>query len=149
MPNLTLVRDDFRPTATFGAFFTELDERLLETVERERDHNRASTATRPGACVPAGRYRCKRVNSPSQGNCFQLCDVPGRSYILIHSANWSKQLRGCIAPGLTRTVMNDNDPSTVDDMAVTSSKLAMKKFMDYQAAVDEFWLTIVDNIPEV
>ena len=58
------------------------------------------------SCIPPGRYRCVMVTSPRFGRVYHVRDVPGRSAILIHSANlagderrgWTTQLQGCIAP---------------------------------------------------
>ena len=148
--DLTVTRDDYRHDRTFGRIFlTATGKYLCESIEPGRDHNRASTKTRAGACIPAGVYVCRRVWSPSRGEeCFEVTGVPGRLYIQIHAANWSKQLRGCIAPGLTRAVIDDRDPTTADDSGVTASKAALKKLMDLQAGLDSFQLTVVDTIPE-
>lgn len=143
--NTVLKRDTFTPTATFGAFFGEATgERICETVEQVRDNNRASTKERPGACIPAGVYTCRRIVSPKFGDCFEVTNVQGRSHILIHSANWSSQLRGCISPGTTRAVIDDNNPDTLDDRGVASSKKALDKFMQLQKGIDTFYLTIID-----
>lgn len=61
---------------------------------------------RQRSCIPEGRYRCEVVTSPRFGRVYGLQNVPGRSHILIHSANlagdvdkgWETQLHGCIAP---------------------------------------------------
>lgn len=144
-PELHHHRDTFTPDSTFGIVrVVEGNRYLFETVERERDHNRASTKDKPGACIPAGRYLWKRVDSPTHGDCFQAEDVPDRQYIQIHSANWSKQLRGCIAPGLKRA-STDVDP---DPEMVESSRAALKVLMDLMAGCDAFWMTTTDATPE-
>lgn len=58
------------------------------------------------SCIPPGVYRCELVNSPRFGRAYEVRDVPGRSNILLHSANfggdkskgWHSDLLGCIAP---------------------------------------------------
>lgn len=156
-PHLVLFRDEFTPTATFGVLSlvervltkTRL-RRLTETVERERDHNRASTADRPGACIPAGTYTLRRVFSETFGvDVFEVTGVPGRLLIRIHWANWSRLLRGCIAPGLTRAVVDDQNPETTDDSGVTSSRKAFALVMAELEGHDEATLTIIDAIPEL
>ncbi len=147
--DLTVTRDDYRADRTFGRItLTATAKYLSESVEPGRDHNRASTKTRAGACIPAGVYTCRRVHSPSHGDCFEVTGVPGRLYIQIHAANWARQLRGCIAPGLTRAVIDDGNPDTVDDSGVTSSKAALAKLMALQAGRDSFTLTVIDTVPE-
>ncbi|CAB4194501.1 hypothetical protein UFOVP1254_91 [uncultured Caudovirales phage] len=58
------------------------------------------------SCVPVGSYRCALTKSPRFGNVYLLANVPGRSHVLIHPANfagdsalgWTTELEGCIAP---------------------------------------------------
>jgi len=62
------------------------------------------------SCIPTGIYLCKWWKSPSKGFCYRVYDVPGRDYILIHSATFAgdrkkgllSDLRGCIALGKSR-----------------------------------------------
>jgi hypothetical protein len=50
--------------------------------------------------IPADTYAIELYNSPMHGpDTPQLKDVPGRSNIQIHAANFPHQLLGCIAPG--------------------------------------------------
>ena len=49
-------------------------------------------------CIPAGTYKWSKFISPHNGPCL-LLEVPGRSMIEMHSANYYTQLLGCIAPG--------------------------------------------------
>ena len=52
------------------------------------------------SCIPTGTYEVIKHVSPKFGPCFWVQDVPNRSEILIHVANYTRQLRGCQAPGL-------------------------------------------------
>lgn len=92
----------------------------LQTVELPWKDNEPNVS-----CIPDGRYKCERINHPKFGICFAVRDVPKREGILIHAANFSKQLKGCIAPGLTTA---DIDGDGVMD--VTSSKAAMQQLTD-------------------
>lgn len=50
--------------------------------------------------IPTGTYEIELYNSPKHGkNTPQLKNVPGRSNIQIHVANFADELLGCIAPG--------------------------------------------------
>lgn len=49
--------------------------------------------------IPAGKYKVVKRNSPKYGNHFHILDVPNRDLILIHQANYVRQLLGCIAVG--------------------------------------------------
>ena len=48
------------------------------------------------SCIPAGVYPYKYRNSPSHGHCLELQKVPNRTYVQIHSANYTSQIQGCI-----------------------------------------------------
>ena len=51
------------------------------------------------SCIPEGCYLLKTKIHPVKGKQLIVCEVPGRSGILIHIANdASHELRGCIAP---------------------------------------------------
>ena len=73
------------------------------------------------SCIPEGEYEIVKRNSAKYGDHFHILDVPNRSYILIHSANFVRQLLGCIAVGLSHT---DIDGDGLRD--VTRSKSTMK-----------------------
>lgn len=56
---------------------------------------------------------------------LELQDVPGRTFIQIHSANYIKQLLGCIAVGdSVRFLDSDGIPD------VTNSKATLRKLLD-------------------
>lgn len=96
------------------------------------------------SCIPPGDYECEPYTSATKGQCFRLKDVPGRTGILIHVANFvgSKdkfrcQLEGCIAPGTGRGFLEGQD-------AVVSSSAAMAALKN-ALGDDPFTLTIVDK----
>lgn len=50
--------------------------------------------------IPAGEYDVDWTDvHPHHNPCYEIMHVPGRTAILIHSANWFQQLLGCVAPG--------------------------------------------------
>ena len=73
------------------------------------------------SCIPEGEYEVVKRNSAKYGDHFHILDVPNRSYILIHSANYKRQLLGCLAVGLSHT---DIDGDGHRD--VTRSKSTLK-----------------------
>lgn len=76
------------------------------------------------SCIPVGKYQVKKHNSPRFGKSFWVQDVPGRSEILLHPANYHSDLLGCIAPGSDlRDINNDGH------IDVTSSKKALAKLL--------------------
>lgn len=75
------------------------------------------------SCIPAGTFRMVYAPSPRLGGMrWRLMGVPKRDGILIHTANFISQLRGCIAPGVT---LADIDGDGLIDSV--SSKVAMAK----------------------
>ena len=95
----TLTREPFSDAGTFGllAFGTN-NLRSVELPWRDNQPRKSS--------IPIGVYRCELVNSPKFGRVYCVLDVPGRSHILIHAANFGgdvelgfpSDLLGCIAP---------------------------------------------------
>jgi hypothetical protein len=75
-------------------------------------------------------------NSPKYGDHLHIVDVPGRSYILIHPANFVSQLRGCIAVGEAR--MDINRDGLID---VTNSKKTMEKILSLANNNDKLIIT--------
>ena len=73
------------------------------------------------SCITAGSYECVWHESPKYGWCYEVTNVPGRSHILIHPANWEHQLLGCIALGKGRGVLSGKP-------AITQSRDAIKEF---------------------
>lgn len=73
------------------------------------------------SCIPEGKYEVIKRYSAKYGDHFHILDVPDRDYILIHNANYVRQLKGCVAVGLTHT---DIDGDGLRD--VTSSKITLK-----------------------
>lgn len=58
------------------------------------------------SCIPEGSYPLVRTDSARFGaNSWEIIQVPYRSGIRIHVANYSNQLQGCI--GLGNTLLQD------------------------------------------
>lgn len=92
------------------------------------------------SCIPDGTYKLNAYSSPKYPDVWQIADVPGRTHILIHTANYAKQLAGCIAPGLAYTI---RAPSEDDEAcAVWSSRKACGRVFEYLAAQDAPTITI-------
>lgn len=94
-----LTRSESTDEGTFGTLvFGANSCRTLELPWRD---NRPQVS-----CIPTGTYRCGIVRSPRMGRVYGVAAVPGRSNVLIHSANlagdismgFDTQLQGCIAP---------------------------------------------------
>ncbi len=127
MKILTLHRTYF-PRGTFSYLCDDNGNIICVTCER------AWTNNKPGvSCVPEGIYDLVPHTSPKHGKCYALeaptlgVEIYGpslRTHILFHKANKPSQLEGCIAPGRTIGVL-DNEP------AVLSSGDAFDELMRY------------------
>ena len=66
------------------------------------------------SCIPSGTYHAVATRRASNGDYAILLEVvPGRSQIMIHSANFVRELRGCLAPG---TAFRDIDSDGILDV---------------------------------
>lgn len=89
------------------------------------------------SCIPKGVYTCRIVNSPKFGKVYGVLNVPGRSNVLIHSANfggnsdagYTTQLQGCIAPCKKLGTMRNN--AGVMQAAGLVSRPALLEFMSW------------------
>lgn len=64
--------------------------------------------------IPVGKYKVVKRISAKYGNHFHILDVPNRDYILIHQANYVRQLEGCVAVG---NMFTDIDKDGLIDVA--------------------------------
>lgn len=129
----TLARDLFDDQATPGKFFRPDGSFLAFSLERPWLNNQ-----RQISCIPAGRYRLKKRYSQKFGWHLWLQNVPDRSLILIHTANYVRQLQGCIAPGLKK-----GDTATVYDSAKAVKAITALAFPALDQG-QEVWLTITN-----
>lgn len=105
MREIHLIRSVHQDTQTLGNLFVIDGTDILfqcKTLELPWKENV------PGlSCAPTGSYRIEYEYSPSFGRfLWELKDVPGRSEIKIHPANFAHQLRGCIALGERHEFIN-------------------------------------------
>lgn len=93
MKKIEVIRLEKGDDGTFGVL--RLDGQVvcvtLEPPDRGNERNRS--------CIPPGRYRCRRVDSPTFGTTYEVEDVPGRSHILFHMGNVVADTRGCVLLG--------------------------------------------------
>ena len=77
------------------------------------------------SCIyPHGGFIGRKHFSPSNGDCVAIDNVQGRTNIQIHSANFTRQILGCIAVGDSVKFL---DSDTIPD--VTNSKNTLKKLL--------------------
>jgi Family of unknown function (DUF5675) len=121
----------YQPKQTIGEFHVDGIE-FCKTLELKWLDNKRSKS-----CIPEGTYRVvKRLgHAKRKYNHFHVLGVPDRSYILIHTGNYSRQILGCILVG-DKHIDLDKD-GLVD---VANSTVTLKKLYDLMP--DEFELTI-------
>lgn len=109
---------------TNGVLYVEKDGAILfecYTLELPWKDNQ-----RRVSCIPEGKYKAVKHRSPKFGNSVWIKDVPNRSEILIHPANYVRQLLGCIAVG---SDLKDIDGDGLED--TTSSRKTMDKLLSF------------------
>lgn len=87
------------------------------------------------SCIPCGEYEVVKRYSEKYKDHFHILNVPNRDYILIHNANFVRQLKGCIAVGFSHS---DIDGDGLRD--VTESQKTLKALNKHLP--DKFDLTI-------
>jgi len=89
---LVLVRK-YHPMGTNGTLYNG-EQLVCLTIELPWKNNETGVS-----CIPEGRYELVKRFSQKYQLHLLIRQVPGRKFILIHSANDAKkELRGCIAP---------------------------------------------------
>ena len=102
----------------------------LFTLELPWKNNKQSVS-----CIPSGFYQCKKINSPSLGECIEIENVTGRTHIRIHKGNYTFQIQGCILVGDS---IKDINGDMIPD--VTNSGNSFDKLM--KTVPDNFVLEI-------
>ena len=94
---LTRLKDNGIETLGYMNIVTGGQSLSLQTLELPWKDNQSNIS-----CIPIGVYAFEKWYSPTfKTTVIRLLHVPERSNILIHPANFVRQLRGCIAPGLS------------------------------------------------
>lgn len=149
---LLLTRDYHGDDCTQGtlSFSTPTEDFDCQTMERPWIESEFSKGGLSGkSCVPVGEYKLERHNSEAHPNTWALVNSDldvihyenagrpdARCLVLIHVANYARELRGCIAPGRSRTV----DVNGV--RMVSQSRLAMVDIKRLVPWTDEHTLII-------
>ena len=86
--------------------------------------------------IPAQQYTCRRYSSDTYPDTWEVCNVPGRSYILFHSGNVITHTAGCILVGSHHGKLRSYD------RAVLNSGLTFKELMGSTEGLNRMHLTI-------
>lgn len=97
--NIALVRRWYTAKSTTGEMLID-GRHQCYSLERPDLNNAAEVS-----CIPEGGYDLSLYFSSHNKRWVPLLhDVPQRSMIEIHPANYPHELKGCIAPGVTRDI---------------------------------------------
>lgn len=128
---MKLVRVSKATTATYGVLL-QGDIPFAVTLERPWLDNQPNVS-----CIPAGKYECRRIQSPKFGETFQICEVPGRSAILFHKGNISDDSHGCVLVG-------EAFNPVLGKPGITQSGDGFAEFLNILRMTDRFPLEIVE-----
>jgi len=93
---LRLIRDAHNPNETLGKLYLD-GAFICYTLELPWKDNERRVSR-----IPEGTYEVKKRYSQKYKEHLHVLKVPGRSYILIHIGNFSKDTLGCILVGKKR-----------------------------------------------
>ena len=131
MKTAHLFRESSGDEGTFG--FIAHNGKIWHTLELPNKDNQRGVSS-----IPLGEYDCVMRYSPRFKRwTFHITDVEGRTYILIHSANfagdvekgWQSHLNGCIAFGKGRGQIKNRFGNY--QKAVLTSRTAVREFMEH------------------
>lgn len=132
-----LMRTTSKENGTFGHMHLP-DGTVICTVEQPWNDNKVGHS-----CIPAGTYTLRKrtsgvVERTTHGEFkegWEVTDVPGRTYIMIHVANWPTDVEGCIGVGRQIIQLEGRE-------AVSNSLNTFRKLMEKLSAKDEWTLVI-------
>jgi len=134
--HIQILRQEHSDKQTLGYLYIIDNEEILfscNTLELPWKDNQSNIS-----CVPIGEYKCVLEYSDRfERDLWELKDVPNRSECKFHSANYFKQLNGCIALGDS---FKDIDGDGYKD--VTNSVETMRKFHNILNFLKEIQLII-------
>lgn len=127
-----LIRIEETQEGTIGALTMD-GKHIAMTLELADRENRAEVS-----CIPAGRYVCQRVHSPTFGRTFEVKNVPDRTHILFHKGNTDADTHGCV-------LLGEKTGKLRDDRAVLNSGKTFQDFLELTETTERFDLLIIDE----
>lgn len=134
--NLKLVRKKFSEDGVFGELISDSNDLVAFTLE----HSYVSDSGDFFAKIPIGNFLCKRGPHRLSGmtqdfETFEIIGIPKHSGILFHSGNKNDDSSGCVLLG-----------EKINGEFITNSRITFQKFMDLQNDVDDFMLSVENQI---
>lgn len=118
IPVVSIIRDSDDGIQTLGTLtFGSFSCKTLERPWKQNQHNIS--------CIPTGTYQCSYTFSLGHlGWTYEVNNIPGRSGIRIHSANFYLDLEGCIALGSGYANLNSDQ-----ELDIINSRLTINNFV--------------------
>ena len=144
MKTATMFREGSTDQGTFG--YMAINGQWWHSLELPNRDNKPNISS-----IPVGEYTCTLRFSPRfKRITWHLQNVQGRTYILIHGANfggdkekgWQTHLNGCIALGKGRGRIKNKYGKY--QRAVLTSRSAVREFMEY--IDDEEFKLIIEEL---
>lgn len=130
MRQVTITRTETGPNGTFGNLATDSGFQcyFVECPWADNKVGESCIFPKPG---DEAKYECEIVDSPKYGKVYGIKEVPGRDNVLLHAANWSRQLKGCVALGraIGEVMGNRGVMSSHDAIAGFMADMENKPFM--------------------
>lgn len=130
----TLKREIISNKATLGTLFNPQGLELAKSIELPFMDNKQGIS-----CIPFGTYKCKKDNT-GRHRFWKILDVEGRENIEMHIANFTSELKGCIAFGQSWAFMSNSKTNKLE-LSVSSSGKTFEKLKEILP--DEFELEII------
>lgn len=138
--NLTLIRKEYRPDGIFSDLRkNDTAERVAVTLEHAYSDTHDSEYLPK---IPSGTYTCvrgqHRLHNMTHGfDTFEITGIAGHSNLLFHWGNYNSDSEGCVLLGQSKTLESNGN------QMITNSKQTFNDFMNLQAGVDTFTLTVI------
>ena len=137
MQKLELIRFANFSDRTLGLLRYEYGKDAFYTIERPWLYNAPNIS-----CIPAGTYVMRRFydvhgyrssKAITEDYVWEICNVPDRTVILLHVANYARNVEGCVGLGLG---------ALAGLQGVGNSRTAVTDFQELTEAESEMEITI-------
>ena len=88
------------------------------------------------SCIPPGVYKARKYQSPKHGTVILLEDVPDRTFVEIHSGNFTRQILGCILVGDGIKHLDTDSIPDVTNSRNTLSKLLIALPREFEVQIE-------------
>jgi hypothetical protein len=90
------------------------------------------------SCIPEGIFKVIQRRTDKFKRHFHILDVPGRSYILQHTGNYTRQILGCQLPGDKLLHLNQDGITDIQNSRKTLDRMLALLGKEYELHVGSF-----------